>query len=576
MSAAPAISAAASVAPAQVASAHEGSESPADAVIAEMVLEAPVPVVMQEAVAPRRVPSPTLVVSPGVQDDFAVGSGVEDQPAAPMRRPQLPPIVVSEPVGTVLQSDLFRFRPASVTPLPAAPQISAPVKPAPVPAAPAPATPEPPASAPAVVAPATMAPEPVSEVEAPAVSPLESVIEPAPHVFDPASEEIRPSEILIPSQPEMEFEMLESLSATHWAPVDFGSGIAPVEGEPATNVISTPVMPSVGELASLDRSRTDAMNVVVAPEPSPLANLSAPISSPLVDAIQPGGTLLGTASPAAAGGSLEAAASPAPASSSPMASSVVPAGASSPSLRSPATGLPSPLYTISIESLRRDLAAEAAAVSPELSVPVSASAPSASSVPPRAGLPGVSAGGDGPQRLTPAASAAAYRQSSADPLISRALGFRKLGMDEQAITAYREALTIDPRNPVVKNNLADLILERGEKIEEAVDLLQEALQEDLADRGPYYSTLGWAYTRLGDYSNAEKFLNEALRAGITAGRLYRRGRLFAAMGMITRARADFDRALVYSEDAATSEMIRTALQEIRSDLPVQGTARNVR
>ena len=163
-------------------------------------------------------------------------------------------------------------------------------------------------------------------------------------------------------------------------------------------------------------------------------------------------------------------------------------------------------------------------------------------------------------------------QSAADPHIQRALGYRRLGLVEKAIAEYRRAIEVDPRHPIARNNLADLLIEEGEHIDEAVSLVVEALQMEIADPGPYYSTLGWAYARLGEYQNAERFLNEALKAGMTAERLYRRGRLYAAMGMAARARADYDRALVYSEDPALSERIREAMQEASSEIPGQGAA----
>jgi hypothetical protein len=535
-------------------SAAEASVAPAstaDAVLAEMVpAEVPSLVVIPEAVAPRNVPSPNLVVAPGVRDDFAMGSGVEDGPDAPPVRAQIPPIESVQPVGTVLHSDLFRFRRGSSQS--GSQPASTPAKPE---ATPASTKPEPDAATPQTVEPVLAPVIPAMPVQPTAGAPSRTI--------DPASEEIRPLEPSAVEPAQMSPDVVESLSATDWSPVDFGIPIAPLAERPATNVTSTPMMPAVSELPAVE------MGSVTAPEPAPPADYSAPITSPLGDALRPGGTLLGApvtaGSPSATSPAVSSAPPVTPVFSPQGAAVTVPAPASS--TAAGAAGLPTPLYTISIESLRRDLASEAAAVSPDLTSP----SPSVTSGPPASGTPG------GPQRLVAGGTpVGGYRQSPADPLISRAVGFRKLGMDEQAITAYREALTLDPRNPIVKNNLSDLLVERGENLEEAVDLMQEALQEDLADRGPYYSTLGWAYTRLGDYSNAEKFLNEALRAGVTAGRLYRRGRLYAAMGMVSRARADLDRALVYSEDAATSEMIRQALTELRTDLPVQGTTRNVR
>ncbi len=164
----------------------------------------------------------------------------------------------------------------------------------------------------------------------------------------------------------------------------------------------------------------------------------------------------------------------------------------------------------------------------------------------------------------------------ADAFIRKAIEYRKLGYADQAVEEYRKALEIDPAHPVARNNLADIWVERGEHLEDAVQLLKEALTLELPDKAPFYSTLGWAYAKLGDYENAEKFLNEALKVRVTASRLYRRGRLYAAMGMMSRARADLDRALVYSEDFATTEMIRKAIESMGAEIPLQGGTPGIR
>lgn len=167
-------------------------------------------------------------------------------------------------------------------------------------------------------------------------------------------------------------------------------------------------------------------------------------------------------------------------------------------------------------------------------------------------------------------SAPARASDPAEAHVRRGIDLRKLGMEEKAIEEYRAALELAPNGPlapIAKNNLADIFAERGENLEEAIRILTEALMLDLPDKGPYYSTLGWAYAKLGDYVNAEKFLNESMKTTVTAGRLYRRGRLYATMGMPSKARADLDRAFVYSEDAAMSAQIRKALESIGAEAP---------
>lgn len=150
------------------------------------------------------------------------------------------------------------------------------------------------------------------------------------------------------------------------------------------------------------------------------------------------------------------------------------------------------------------------------------------------------------------------------PWIEKALALKRLGQLEEAIAAYREALAVETGNPVIRNNLADILVEQGRDLDEAVALVTEALNGEIPDRGPYFSTLGWAHARRGDLESAERYLDEAVRVRATASRLYRRGRVYAMLGQSSRARADFDRALVYAEDASTSALVRQALAEMES------------
>lgn len=158
----------------------------------------------------------------------------------------------------------------------------------------------------------------------------------------------------------------------------------------------------------------------------------------------------------------------------------------------------------------------------------------------------------------------------AGPWIEKAIALKRLGQVEEAIAAYREALAIDSGNPVIRNNLADILVEAGRDLDEAIELVTEALSLQIADRGPYFSTLGWAYLKRGDLESAETYLDEAVRVKATATRLYRRGRVYAMLGQTSRARADFDRALVYAEDAATASLVRQAMAEMETPIPGQG------
>ncbi|WP_203294921.1 tetratricopeptide repeat protein [Maricaulis parjimensis] len=77
-----------------------------------------------------------------------------------------------------------------------------------------------------------------------------------------------------------------------------------------------------------------------------------------------------------------------------------------------------------------------------------------------------------------------------------------------AEAAYLEALDIAPNQPVVLNDLGYMWIERGERIEQAFDMVSRAAQMD-PDNGNVIDSLGWAYYQLGQYELAVQELERA-------------------------------------------------------------------
>ena len=66
----------------------------------------------------------------------------------------------------------------------------------------------------------------------------------------------------------------------------------------------------------------------------------------------------------------------------------------------------------------------------------------------------------------------------------------------------------DPKNPDALNSLAYMLAERGQKLDEAIGLVQRALAIDPGN-GAYLDTLGWAYYKQNRVDQAEAPLREA-------------------------------------------------------------------
>jgi tetratricopeptide (TPR) repeat protein len=68
------------------------------------------------------------------------------------------------------------------------------------------------------------------------------------------------------------------------------------------------------------------------------------------------------------------------------------------------------------------------------------------------------------------------------------------GKPNEALAAYREAMKIDPNNPVVLNNLAYLMSQNGQNLDEALTLAQHAKQQ-LPNFNEVSDTIGWIYIK---------------------------------------------------------------------------------
>jgi tetratricopeptide (TPR) repeat protein len=78
----------------------------------------------------------------------------------------------------------------------------------------------------------------------------------------------------------------------------------------------------------------------------------------------------------------------------------------------------------------------------------------------------------------------------------------------RAETAFREALTRDPLHAPSLNYLGYMLAERGDRLDEAVSLVERALTIDPGN-GSYLDSLGWAYVQQKRFDKAEPLLRQA-------------------------------------------------------------------
>lgn len=84
---------------------------------------------------------------------------------------------------------------------------------------------------------------------------------------------------------------------------------------------------------------------------------------------------------------------------------------------------------------------------------------------------------------------------------SRAVAHERSGAWPEAEADFRSALTLEPDQPTVLNYLGYSLVERREKLDEALEMIERAVQGE-PDSGYITDSLGWALFRLGRYQEA--------------------------------------------------------------------------
>lgn len=143
--------------------------------------------------------------------------------------------------------------------------------------------------------------------------------------------------------------------------------------------------------------------------------------------------------------------------------------------------------------------------------------------------------------------------------VTLATGQHMSGDAASAERTLREVLKESPGNPMALNNLGYFLTERGEKLDEAVKMISQAVKTD--PRNPsYLDSLGWAYFKLGKLNEAEKYLLDAARADTDSATILEHlGDVYKEKRELNKARSFWNRALRISTEAAEIERLKKKL-----------------
>jgi len=127
---------------------------------------------------------------------------------------------------------------------------------------------------------------------------------------------------------------------------------------------------------------------------------------------------------------------------------------------------------------------------------------------------------------------------------------------------YRSALKINPDFAPAANNLAYLLAEKGENLDEALGLAQKAKEKLSQDPG-VMDTLGWIYFKKGLYDSAIGELSEsAEKLPDNPVVFYHLGMAHLKKGDKEKARQALEKALALSKDFDQAAEARKVLTEL--------------
>jgi tetratricopeptide (TPR) repeat protein len=125
--------------------------------------------------------------------------------------------------------------------------------------------------------------------------------------------------------------------------------------------------------------------------------------------------------------------------------------------------------------------------------------------------------------------------------------------------SIRRVLEKDPDNATALNNLGYFLVERNERLSEALEMIQRAVKAEPTNSS-FLDSLGWAYFKLGKLDEAEKQLKEAARRDPNSSTIQEHlGDVYQKQGKTAEARAAWQKAITLSTEAEEIARIKTKL-----------------
>jgi tetratricopeptide (TPR) repeat protein len=150
---------------------------------------------------------------------------------------------------------------------------------------------------------------------------------------------------------------------------------------------------------------------------------------------------------------------------------------------------------------------------------------------------------------------------------------------EQAEQLFRQALELDPSNPMTLNYLGYMLADKGMRLPEALKMIRKAVDQEPWN-GAYLDSLGWVYFKMGEYELAEDNLRQAVARNQTdptvhehMGDLYEKtGRIRQAAEQWQLSMAEFSKAAPADVEPGDAAKVQKKLDAARMKLANKDTA----
>jgi tetratricopeptide (TPR) repeat protein len=142
---------------------------------------------------------------------------------------------------------------------------------------------------------------------------------------------------------------------------------------------------------------------------------------------------------------------------------------------------------------------------------------------------------------------------------SRGIAFERSGQWSLAEADLEHALELKPDQPLVLNYLGYSWIDRGEKLDRGLKMIEKAVELRPED-GYIVDSLGWAHYRLGDYSSAVEYLEKAIELVPEDPTINDHlGDAYWKSGRLSEARYQWRRALQFKPDKEDVKPIEAKL-----------------